>query len=312
MNLFSDLLADIRERRFDYAVGVPDSLLSGVFAKHEVPVATNEFVAYCMAIGAQLAGRNPVVFMQDSGLFSAIPAMNGISHLYGLFPFVYVTKPHGHSHTRNNETVDQILDIVLPRDRYLTVPDSKDYPVVTRSVCEPAVIARPGQLVQTSYRQLISRLRALDDALIITSAGYLNGLVEEQLSDRFPVVYLRGGMGGAIPVGVGLAQSTQRRIVVLSGDGAALMHYTALSTVHDLALDNLEVHVIMNGVLESTGGQQNPSFPLLAIRNVQYLQVSEPIPVRTKKGMTVYDYPELIRSIRAYCAGRRRPARLLA
>lgn len=307
MKKFTELVKDVNERKFDYYVGVPDSLLSGLFEEFHIQIATNEFIAYCMAIGAQLAGRNPSVYIQNSGFFYTIPAINGICYHYKVFPFLYITKPHGHSHIGNNETVERILETVIDPQYYVTLSDTKsepvDFPEVITPVCDPALITSVGSTRKATYADLIAEIRAFDEALIVSSAGYQNGLVEEQLGDKFPVCYLRGGMGGSIPVGIGLAQSTDKDIVVITGDGAVLMHYTALSTVKDLALENLHIYIVINGVLESTGGQVNPSLPIVDMPNVHYIVVNEEIPVRVKKGMTVYDYDALKKDILDYVSG---------
>jgi len=304
MKKFNDLVLDVKNREFDYFVGMPDSLLSGLFEEFNIQVVTNEFIAYSMAIGAQLAGKNPAVFIQNSGFFYTIPAINGICYQYDLYPFTYITKPHGHSHTRNNDTIEQVLECVIDKQYYLTLADTKanpvDYPVIISPVCTPALITEIGETRKSTYAEMIEEIRMFDEALIVSSAGYQNGLVEEQLSDKYPVCYLRGGMGGSIPVGIGLAQSTDKDIVVITGDGSLLMHYSALSTVKDLALENLHIYVVINGVLESTGGQKNPSLPIVKIPNVHYIVVDEEIPVKVKKGMTVYDYDKLKEDILDY------------
>ena len=66
-------------------------------------------------------------------------------------------------------------------------------------------------------------------------------------------------MGGASAMGLGVALHTPRPVVVLDGDGAALMKLGNLATIGSRAPANL-VHVVLdNGVHDSTGGQATVS-----------------------------------------------------
>jgi len=63
-------------------------------------------------------------------------------------------------------------------------------------------------------------------------------------------------MGHAISIGLGVAFSKPtRRVIVVDGDGAALMHLGAMSTVGHYHPSNLVHIVIDNEAHESTGGQ---------------------------------------------------------
>ena len=67
-------------------------------------------------------------------------------------------------------------------------------------------------------------------------------------------------MGGASGMALGVAMTRpQRRVVVLDGDGAALMKLGALATIGAQRPANL-LHVLLdNGVHDSTGGQSTVS-----------------------------------------------------
>ena len=67
-------------------------------------------------------------------------------------------------------------------------------------------------------------------------------------------------MGGAIPLGLGLALAQkQREVLVISGDGSLLMSLGCLVTVVDSGATNLSIVLIDNGVYEVTGGQKTPA-----------------------------------------------------
>jgi phosphonopyruvate decarboxylase len=66
-------------------------------------------------------------------------------------------------------------------------------------------------------------------------------------------------MGGAAPMGLGLALITGRRAIVLDGDGAALMKLGAMATIGATQPPGL-LHILLdNGVHDSTGGQATVS-----------------------------------------------------
>jgi thiamine pyrophosphate-dependent acetolactate synthase large subunit-like protein len=69
--------------------------------------------------------------------------------------------------------------------------------------------------------------------------------------------YVPSTMGGAVPLGLGLALAQRHReVLVLSGDGALLMNLGCLVTVVDSGASNLSVVLLDNGVYEVTGGQK--------------------------------------------------------
>ncbi len=95
--------------------------------------------------------------------------------------------------------------------------------------------------------------------VIIATTGY-TGRELYACDDRANQLYMVGSMGCAVSLGLGIALAQpQRRVLVLDGDGAALMRLGAQSTVGFEAPPNL-VHVLLdNGIHESTGGQATVS-----------------------------------------------------
>ncbi|WP_134325296.1 thiamine pyrophosphate-dependent enzyme [Cumulibacter soli] len=70
--------------------------------------------------------------------------------------------------------------------------------------------------------------------------------------------YLWGAMGGAVPMGLGLALAQPRRpVVVLTGDGEQLMGIGSLATVGVQQPANLTIVVLDNGLYGETGGQRS-------------------------------------------------------
>ncbi|MFQ5635690.1 MAG: thiamine pyrophosphate-dependent enzyme, partial [Gammaproteobacteria bacterium] len=106
--------------------------------------------------------------------------------------------------------------------------------------------------------QAVQAAAAPGDVLVATT-GY-TGRELCALEDRANQFYMVGSMGCAPSLGLGMAIARpERRIVVLDGDGAALMRLGAMTTLGHRRPDNL-VHVLFdNGMHESTGGQTTAS-----------------------------------------------------
>lgn len=76
--------------------------------------------------------------------------------------------------------------------------------------------------------------------------------------DRDLNFYLWGAMGGAVPLGLGLALAQPSRpVIVVTGDGEQLMGVGSLATVAARNPDNLTIVVLDNGHFGETGMQQS-------------------------------------------------------
>ena len=65
-----------------------------------------------------------------------------------------------------------------------------------------------------------------------------------------------GAMGGAVPMGLGMALAApDRRVAVITGDGELLMNAGALASVASTMPENLSIVCIDNGRHGETGGQ---------------------------------------------------------
>ena len=127
--------------------------------------------------------------------------------------------------------------------------------------------AKPRSLVAGDVASRQTRTDALrtildflegNEALIATTGK--TGRELFTLADRPGHLYVVGGMGTASAIGLGIARSLpQQRVVVLDGDGAALMKLGAMATVGWYQPENL-LHVILdNEQHDSTGGQHTAS-----------------------------------------------------
>jgi sulfopyruvate decarboxylase subunit beta len=120
--------------------------------------------------------------------------------------------------------------------------------------------ARP---TRADYYQVLAKMLP-PHALVVTALGnasYLWAAIHH-LPQNF---YVDDAMGLALPLALGVAiAQPARRVVVVEGDGAILMHLGALVTLGAVEPSNLTVLLIQNGVHGASGGQAltNPALDL--------------------------------------------------
>lgn len=109
-------------------------------------------------------------------------------------------------------------------------------------------------------RDTVARLLAdRGDALVITGLGGTTYDVST-IGDHDHNYYLWGAMGGAVSMGLGLALAQpDRRVIVITGDGEAMMGLGSFATVARAAPANLTIIVIDNGLYGETGAQEGHS-----------------------------------------------------
>ncbi|MCL5237825.1 MAG: sulfopyruvate decarboxylase subunit beta [Nitrospirae bacterium] len=70
--------------------------------------------------------------------------------------------------------------------------------------------------------------------------------------------YMLGSMGMATPIGLGIALTSKKDVIVIDGDGSILMNPGSLATAAYFEPKNLTIFVVDNGAYGSTGNQ--PTF----------------------------------------------------
>jgi len=109
-------------------------------------------------------------------------------------------------------------------------------------------------------RQFVDTLiKRIPEALIITGLGSPSYDVFAA-GDRDQNFYLWGAMGGAAPMGLGLALAQPNKpVVVITGDGEQLMGIGSLATISAKQPANLTIIVLDNGHYGETGMQRSHS-----------------------------------------------------
>jgi phosphonopyruvate decarboxylase len=265
--------------------GVPCSYFGGPLQLLErqpgryVPAA-NEGSALAIAAGAELAGRRSAVILQNSGFGNLVNPLTSLVMTFDIPVLVFMSlrgwpdpardEPQ---HAVMGRTSMGLLD-VLDLPYWVLEPDEEHLAKVlreARATGRPAfvlvskrTIAGPDTEPQTppgfGRREAIAALAPhLDGALVFATTGYIGRELYGQ-ADAPTNFYMQGSMGHALGLGLGAAVSTpDRRVVVVDGDGAVLMHQGACVTVGALGPRNLSHVVLDNGAYESTGGQLTTS-----------------------------------------------------
>lgn len=283
--------SELELRGFAKASGVPCSFFGGPIAYlsrtpgRYVPAA-NEGNALAIAVGAALAGERRYVMLQNSGLGNLINPLTSLVMTYRVPVLTFVSlrgwpdPSHDEpQHEVMGTTTKPLLEMlslphwVLRADAgdgtFTEILDAAEAAVSKGEA--PFVLVEKGAVgkVQGPEAPEGSRLNSAEvigliselagDAPVIATTGY-TGRELFGLDDRPRNFYMQGSMGHASSIALGVAMSRPRTpVIVLDGDGAALMHLGALSVIGDQAPRNL-IHVVLdNGIHESTGGQATTS-----------------------------------------------------
>jgi len=269
--------------------------------------AASEGEAVAVAAGAWLAGRRTVVMCQNSGLGNAVNPLTSLNHPFRIPSLLIVTWRGGPGvrdepqHALMGTITPALLEVMriphLPFPaasaavegtlaRALAHLEQARLPfalVLEQGVvreeplaAEPPAPRRPGRVHDWRRRggALPSRASLLEAVLeaappeagIIATTGKC-GRELYTLADRPQHLYQVGSMGCASGMGLGVALESARPVIVLDGDGAALMKLGTLATIGAYAAPRL-VHVVLdNGVHDSTGGQPtvSPSVDFAAV-----------------------------------------------
>lgn len=260
--------------------------------------ATSEGEAVAIAAGAWLAGKNTVVMFQNSGLGNAVNPLTSLNWPFKIPTLMIVTwrgepglgdEPQ---HELMGEITGSLLDTMkvarsafpaetaevadrleeacgyMEREQLPYAFVQAKGAVANSKLDQPPVPERvraeiAGAFSRTHAPRRIDVLERInanapEGAGLIATTGFC-GRELYSLGDAARNFYVVGSMGGASAMGLGAALNTGREIIVLDGDGAALMKLGNLATIGAQAPENLTHILLDNGMHESTGGQMTVS-----------------------------------------------------
>ncbi len=261
-------------------------------------IAANEGNAVGIAAGHYFASKEiPLVYMQNSGMGNTINPLASLveKRVYAVPMLLLIgwrgqgdTEPKHPQHHLQGEITPGLLDVMhIP---YTVLEDSIDQfqAAVEKAAAycaesrQPyALIAPKGVMaasekandVDTVYP--MSREEAIEvildhlpaDTIYAATTGratrelyFLRERRGESKENDFLNV---GSMGHASSVALGIAlEKPERRVAVLDGDSAAIMHMGAMTMVSKLDAPNFMHIVLNNGAHESVGGQPSAGYQL--------------------------------------------------
>ncbi|MHA1599087.1 MAG: phosphonopyruvate decarboxylase [Alphaproteobacteria bacterium] len=260
--------------------------------------ATSEGEAISIAAGAWLAGKTTMVMCQNSGLGNTVNPLTSLNWPFRIPTLMIVTwrgQP-GLKDEPQHELMGQITgqlldDMQIPHAPFPTeesdIAPRLDAALshMTQTGLPYALIMEKGSVADEPLNEVAPALpipqlpvylksdgdkptrmetletlleRTPDEAAIIATTGKC-GRELFTLADREQHLYQVGSMGGASAMGLGVALNSEKPVLVLDGDGAALMKMGNLATIGAEAPTNL-IHILLdNGVHDSTGGQRTVS-----------------------------------------------------
>ncbi len=271
------------------------SFLSYIDATHtgiKHVAASHEGEAMGIAAGYHLGtGKIPAVYLQNSGLGNIINPLTSLCsrQVYSIPSLLFISHrgepnmPDEPQHKMMGaimhdllKTLDIPVEIVSHNNDVARKQIIKLSGLAKKHSAPTAAIFRKGTIVDdpkqkarapiVTQTDLLSREQILElllpkiaDSLVIATTGKTSRELYEMRERRgqshatdFMVV---GSMGHVASIGLGLAKSTQKKVVVIDGDGSVLMKMGTLPTIGHYSPPNLLHIVIDNGAYESTGAQ---------------------------------------------------------
>ena len=261
--------------------------------------AVSEGEAIAIAAGAWLTGRKTVVMMQNSGLGNAVNPLTSLNYPFRIPTMMVITWRGGPGlrdepqHELMGEITPDLLNMIqvacaefpksaddvsaaiIQADDEMRVNQlpfafimQKDAFEAENLVPLPPRLASPAGLYSdrrtqgerpSRYTVLERMLSILPENTGVVATTGKTGRELFTISDRPQHIYQVGSMGGAAGMGLGVALGVKNPIVVVDGDGAALMKFGTLATIGSLAPSNLIHLVLDNATYDSTGGQPTVS-----------------------------------------------------
>lgn len=276
-----------------FFTGVPCSFFRGVInyiKEHrevglEYVLAPNEGAALAIASGAYLGGRLGAVMIQNSGLGNLINPLTSLNSIYDIPALLFVSgRAYGISdepqHALMGERMRALLTSLAVEHQELPQEESgmkraldqaahylkeRKRPYIfivkkgTFQVYENPEHSRNSfPMKRIDAIRVIASSLSLDDLIFSTTGKISRELF--MVRDRPGNFYMQGSMGHIASLALGTALSKpEKRIVVLDGDGAFLMHMGAASSIGYHAPSNFYHLVLDNESYETTGDQDTAS-----------------------------------------------------
>lgn len=268
-------------------VGVSDSTLKYVI--NEVTNRglytpfTNEGDAVAYAAGRTACCHKTAVLIQNSGLTNAASPLTSLTTTYGIFP-VFVIGHRGSTpndepqHKFLGKKTEQLIHCLTDSALIVKLNGSSKITTETHAISnstlfflvEPKTFSKVDLINQTDPRGKFSRVKYIEkvvdfvsqrnDTFVLSTTGFTSRELMTFGEVNPHNFYMFGSMGCLISFAAGVARSkSNKKFIVLDGDGSFLMRPEAAYVVGLMKLPNI-IHVIFeNDKHLSTGGQTIPT-----------------------------------------------------
>ncbi len=255
---------------------------------------TREEEGVGISAGIALAGKRPAMFVQSSGIGNMINALLSLTGFYELPLAIFVSqrgiyKEGIAAQNPMGQRLPEILkgagisysiisrenDISLIEDNLPAVYNENKVhafllsPAVFEGICSTAAFSPPACPVKTRaikeddqkllpqftrYDMLKVIAPHLDSRVVVCNLGIPSKelyMIKHQPSN----FYMLGSMGMATPIGLGIRLASDKKVIVIDGDGSILMNPGTLATAAHYNPSNLTIIAIDNSSYGSTGEQ---------------------------------------------------------
>lgn len=281
----------LNENKLGPFIGVPCSILAPLINyimdnrnEMEYLNPANEAHALGLATGFYLGSKKvPIVFLQNSGLGNIVNPLTSLNQLYHVPAFLLITwrgfggpgadAPEHDITGRDFEDYLKVFHLpyeILSENNYSTQITklrniASDEKIPVAAVIKKGFFDSYGHPVDNKTEGVFQRCEAikiikesLDTFTFLSTTGFIS---RESFDIRdSPDFYMVGSMGltSAVGCGVALAQKG-KRIAVLDGDGAILMHLGLLPFIGSCEPKNLFHFILDNQTYASTQNQPTVS-----------------------------------------------------
>ena len=254
-------------------------------------IAANEGNAIGIAAGHYFASREiPLVYMQNSGMGNTVNPLASLvdENVYAVPMLLLIgwrgegdTEPNHPQHKLQGEITPGLLELLHIPYTVLSDDNSTFAETVEKAVRFCKETRKPyGLIAPKGVMAAIEKANSIDDVYPMSREEAMEIILDHMPSDTIysattgratrELFFLRekreetkscdflnvGSMGHASSVALSIAmEQPTRKVVVLDGDSACIMHMGALTMISKLDIPNFMHIVLNNGAHESVGGQ---------------------------------------------------------
>ena len=273
-----ELYHKLKKYGFGPFTGVADSSFGGFFnyleSLNQYIAVANEGLALSMASGFYLAGKKPVVLLQNAGIGNLINPQTSLNDLYKIKSLLIIGWRGNPSMPKDapehwligERTLDFLRLANIKSKTFESLDDVAWADNELKNNSTVALIINPGFIenykprISSNYQ--ISRYEAVEiiakhtKGMIRFSTTGMPSRELYEIDDSAKNFYILGSMGHITGVALGTALQKNEKVVIIDGDGALLMHLGILSTIGNIKPKNL-LHICLDNESYSSTGLQS-------------------------------------------------------